>query len=123
MEQIIACMGYWNDCFRDHPCRIRCLSKLHNLDATVTLVFVFYEPIELPMTSNISLEEGVTTFYINLDKKKYNSPLQMTRRIDQVFSQNFVEIIKACSEKRPTLDFQDQPNSERYVKYFIYNNQ
>ena len=100
MELVEECMQFWSDIFSSHPCRVRCMHKVHVSQYCVIVVCVFFEDDNLSLWT----KDHFTTLYITMNRTKYLSEPEMVLKIDKLFGTKFLEIITACSEHRPHLD-------------------
>ena len=80
----------WEHAFGIHPCRVICQTKVHQTSEEILIVNAFYETCLTPGEDTVK----ISTLYIKLLKIKYPHTDAIINRINEIYRENFINIIK-----------------------------
>ena len=90
MHAISEATQIWEHLFGSHPCRVICQSKTHETSEEILIVNTFWESCRSPGEDLVK----ISTLYITLNKMKYPNTDAIINRINAIYRENFINIIK-----------------------------
>lgn len=90
MQAISETTQKWEYEFGLHPCRVICQTKAHQNSEEILIVNAFWETCLTPGEDTVK----ISTLYIKLSKIRYPHTQAIIHRINEIYRENFINIIK-----------------------------